>query len=83
MPGAGESWEELEYRELLERFPLSGRTPSGPDAVALARRLGRTAGAIEAQWNDARSYCLGQESSAASEQLKSYLDRDGLCGGLR
>jgi hypothetical protein len=83
MPSAGEPWEELEYRELLERFPLSGHTPSGPDALALARRLGRAVGAIEAQWDDARSYCLGRESTVASDQLKSYLDRNGLCRELR
>jgi hypothetical protein len=72
-------WEELEYRELFERFPLSGRAPSGAAATDLARRLGRTVGAIEAQWNDASSYCRGLDSTVASEQLKSYLDRNGLC----
>ena len=82
MPGQGEPWEELEYRELLDRFPLTGRSPSGPDAVALARRIERTVGALEAQWSDARTYCLGRDSTVASEQLQSYLDRNGLCRGV-
>jgi len=72
-------WEELEYRELFEQFPLAGRAPSGPGAIEVAHRLGRTPATIEAQWNDARSYCLGHESSIASDHLKSYLDRNRLC----
>jgi hypothetical protein len=79
---AGDAWEELEYRELLGQFPLSGRAPSGPEASTLARRLDRSVGALEAQWNDARTYCLGHDSTVASDQLKSYLDRNNLCRGV-
>ena len=66
-------------RELVARFPLSGGAPSGPDAASLARRLDRTVAAIVSQWNDAHTYCLGRESSVASDQLKTYLDMNGLC----
>ena len=82
MPGAGEPWEDLEYRELLGRFPLTGHAPSGPDATVLARRLDRTVGALVAQWDDARTYCLGRDSTVASDQLKSYLDQNNLCRGV-
>jgi hypothetical protein len=79
MPGAGEQWEELEYRELFASFPLDATSPTGDVARALAQRLDRTVSAIVAQWEDGRSYCLGRDSSLASDQLKSYLDRSGLC----
>ena len=79
MPGEYEPWEELEYRELFERFPPSGVRPTAADAELIARRLGRTVGAIEAQWEDAHTYCSGSESSVASDQLKSWLDRGGWC----
>ena len=79
MPGEGEPWEELEYRELFEVFPLDGRAPHGEGARIVAKRIGRTVGAVEAQWNDARTYCQGLDSSIASEQLRSYLDRNCLC----
>ncbi len=79
MPGANEPWDDLEYRQLLTQFPLDGGAPSGPDAEAIARRLGRSVGAIKAQWDDAHTYCLGRDSSAASDQLKTYLDQNRLC----
>jgi hypothetical protein len=79
MPGEHEPWEELEYRELFEANPPTGRPPSAEDAERIARRLQRTVGAIRAQWDDARSYCAGSDSSVASDQLKSWLDRNGLC----
>jgi hypothetical protein len=79
MPGEREPWEELEYRELFERFPIGDRAPSGPEAKVLAHRLGRTVGAIQAQWEDGRSYCSGSSNSVASDQLKSWLDRNRMC----
>ncbi len=46
MGGPNEPWDELEYRELFHRFPLSGDAPSDDLAGAFARRLGRSVGAI-------------------------------------
>ena len=83
MPGAGEPWDELDHRERLSQFPLDGQSPSGPGAAALAHQLGRTLGAVQAQWNDAFTYCPGRDSSVASDQLKSYLDRNGLSRTIR
>ena len=79
MPGENEPWDELEYRELFGRFPPTGRAPSVSEATPIAARLDRTVGAIRAQWDDARSYCAGSDSSVASDQLKSWLDRNRLC----
>ena len=74
-----EPWDELEYRELFEAFPLSGREPAGEALDRLTRRLNHSSGGIRAQWQDARSYCNGANRTAASEGLQSYLDRMGLC----
>lgn len=79
MPGAGEPWDDLEYQQLLAQFPLDGGSPTGADAEAIANRLGRSVGAIKAQWDDAHSYCLGRDSSVASDQLKSFIDQNRLC----
>jgi hypothetical protein len=77
-----EPWDELEYRELFRAFPLTGSAPSGDAAAALARRLGRSIGAIVAQWDDGLSYCRQRESYATSEALANYLAREGLCRDL-
>ncbi len=77
-----EPWDDLEYRELFRAFPLTGRAPSGDAAAALARRLGRSTGAIVAQWDDGLAYCRKMESYATSEALASYLASEGLCRAL-
>ena len=80
MPGVGEPWDELEYRELFEAYPLGGSDPSGDGLRRIARRLDRSVAAIRAQWDDARGHCRGNQS-AASDGLQSYLDRTGACRG--
>ena len=47
-----EPWDELQYRELFEAFPLSGGRPSGEALLRLARRLDRSSDAIAWQWDD-------------------------------
>ena len=79
MGDSHEPWDELEYRELFSRFPLTGPAPTGDAGTHLARRLGRSPGALIAQWDDARGYCRGSESTSASDGLKTYLDTNGLC----
>jgi len=77
----GEPWDELEYRELFEAFPVSGQRPFGEGLNHLTRRLNHSKGGIVAQWEDARGYCGGSNATAASDGLKAYLDRLGLCRG--
>jgi hypothetical protein len=74
----GEFWDELEYRELFDAFPLSGPSPSGEGLDRLVRRLNHSRGGIVAQWDDARTYCSGR-ATAASDGLQAYLDRLGEC----
>lgn len=78
MPGQGEPWDELEYRELFSHFPIGGRRPAGDALRTLARRLDRSTSAVVAQWEDGASYCAGR-STVASEGLQAYLDRNGDC----
>jgi hypothetical protein len=78
MPGRGEPWDELEYRELFDRFPVRGDRPAGDALRALSRRLDRSEAAVIAQWDDAATYCRGS-ATVASDGLQSYLDRIGLC----
>ena len=80
MPGHGEPWEDLEFRELFATFPLTGAPPSDEGLAVLARRLDRTAGAIKQQWVDARTYCEGRDSDVSAGPVQSYVDLHGLCG---
>ena len=72
------SWDEREYRVLFETCPLSGAPPSGAKLAALTIRLAHSRSGIAAQWDDARMYCRGN-GTVASQGLKAYLDRAGLC----
>ena len=73
-------WTGTEYRELVEAFPLREPKPAGERLDRFARQHDRTRHAIAWQWQDAKRYCDGR-STAASEALKSWLDRLGLCPG--
>ena len=70
-------WTLGEYEELFRNHPPT--QPTGPNGVALAKvakAIGRTPGAVSAQWGDARSAVLGS-ATAASTQLIGYLRRQG------
>jgi hypothetical protein len=71
------SWIEPDYDRLFrDHPPTHSAAPRGDDLQRIARDLGRSAGAVSAQWDDARSSVLGSRS-AASEGLVSYLQRRG------
>jgi hypothetical protein len=68
---------EPDYDRLFRSHPpTEPAAPRGDDLQRIARDLGRSTGAISAQWDDARSAILGGRS-AASEGLVSYLARRG------
>lgn len=74
------NWTDTDYDRLFrDHPPTEPIAPKGGEAAHLAIDLGRTTGAISAQWNDARSAVLGQKS-AASQGLRAYLRRRGWLG---
>ena len=75
----GQLWTEADYRILFGRFPPMGERPSDDQIAALAVELGRTFDAISWQWADAAAYCGGRSATTASEPLKAWLDRAGVC----
>jgi hypothetical protein len=65
------NWIEPDYDRLFRDHPPTEPTaPRGDELQRIARDLGRSTGAISAQWNDARSSVLGSRS-ATSEGLLS------------
>lgn len=83
MPGQGEPWEDLEFRELFGMFPLTGGPPSGDGLASLVRRLDRTPTAIKQQWVDGKTYCEGRSADVSAGPVQSYVDTHGLCIGAR
>jgi hypothetical protein len=72
-----ERWTDDEYEAIFRgRPPTEPEAPSAEETERLADELGRSAGAIRAQWDDARSLVLGQRN-AASAALRDYLTRRG------
>jgi hypothetical protein len=53
--------------------PIQSVAPTEAECDALGLRLGRTRGAVSAQWNDARSLVLGSKGAASqgSARLRS------------
>ena len=71
------AWTLSEYDRLFRDHPPTEPTaPHGDDLARIARDLDRSTGAIAAQWADARSAVL-ESTTAASEQLLGYLQRQG------
>jgi hypothetical protein len=67
------SWARSDYDRLFrDHPPTAPAAPTRAEAEAIGNELGRTLGAIKAQWDDARSLVLGSKS-AASEPLRDYL----------
>jgi hypothetical protein len=70
-------WIEPDYDRLFrDHPPTEPSAPRGDDLARLAAELGRSTGAITAQWDDARSAVL-RSRTAASEGLLGYLARGG------
>ena len=70
-------WEEWEYEELFrDHAPTEPQAPDRDAVERMARKLDRSTGAVKAQWQDARDAVL-DNTSAGSDQLKSYLSRRG------
>jgi hypothetical protein len=70
-------WEDRDYPMLFRDYlPTQPIAPTAGECDALGMNLGRSRGAVLAQWNDGRSVVLGQKN-AASEQLRDYLRRRG------
>lgn len=70
-------WTEREYDVLFAGHPPTQPSrPTAGECDVLGRELGRSPGAIAAQWNDGRSLVLGQVG-AASRALRDYLVRRG------
>jgi hypothetical protein len=71
-------WRDDEYDVLFERHPPDrAKAPTHIESRVIARRLGRTTGAVQSQWDDARSVVCGNKS-AASRSLRAYLGRRGV-----
>jgi hypothetical protein len=69
-----ERWSTGEYDILFADHPPTRPTaPTVVDARLIARRLGRSTGAVRSQWDDARSLLLGNRT-AASRELRSYVE---------
>jgi len=67
------SWPRKEYdRPFRDHPPTSPHAPSRAEAKAIGDELGRSTGAIVAQWDDARSLILGNKTDA-SLPLRDYL----------
>jgi hypothetical protein len=70
------SWTIREYVRLFRDYPPNQpNAPAGRELEDLAVDLGRSTGAVLAQWNDGRSAVLNQRA-AASSQLIGYLRRE-------
>jgi len=71
------SWEIREYELLFrDRPPTQPTAPTTEECDALGARLGRSRGAVKAQWDDARSVVLCHKS-AASAALRDYVRSRG------
>ncbi len=70
-------WTDAEYEALFRDHPPTQPTaPTSAECAELGRTLGRSKGAIQAQWNDGRSLVLGN-ATAASRPLRDYMVRRG------
>jgi hypothetical protein len=66
-------WEIRGYDVLFaDHPPTQSVAPTGAECDALGLQLGRSRGAVKAQWDDARSAVLGSKSEA-SQPLRDYL----------
>ena len=73
-------WTTREYDRLFrDHPPTEPHAPSGDALDELAAASDRSAKAIYAQWDDARSAVLNNQT-AASAQLLGYLRRRGWLG---
>ena len=74
-------WSTAEFDILFADHPPTLSTaPTVVDAWRIARRLGRSSGAVRSQWDDARSLVLGNQT-AASRELRTYLEDRLLAAG--
>ena len=70
-------WQIRDYDVLFQDHPpTEAAAPNRGECDRLALALGRSRGAVFAQWEDARSVVLGNKS-AASQPLREYLHRRG------
>lgn len=70
-------WNETEYAALFGIYPPDQtKPPSLNECRSLAGTKRHSPEAVLAQWNDARSFILGQVS-AASSGLQSWLTQQG------
>ena len=68
-------WRDDEYDMLFATHPPDrAKAPTMIESRVIARRLGRSTGAVRSQWDDARSVVCGNKS-AASQALRDYLAR--------
>jgi hypothetical protein len=73
-------WTTREYDRLFrDHPPTQPHAPLGGELDALASEFGRSTKAVFAQWDDARSAVLDNQT-AASGQLLGYLRRRGWLG---
>ena len=73
-------WTTREYDRLFrDHPPTEPHAPSGEILDELAAASGRSAKAVLAQWDDARSAILNSQT-AASAQILRYLRRRGWLG---
>jgi hypothetical protein len=74
------AWTTNEYHRLFrDHPPTQAHAPSGVDLDELASDFDRSKKAVYAQWNDARSAVLNNETDA-SRQLLGFLRRSGWLG---
>ena len=67
------AWTTSEYERLFrDHPPTKPHAPGGDDLAALAWEFGRSTGAVNGQWQDARSAILNNKT-AASSPLLGYL----------
>ena len=74
------AWTTSEYERLFRDYPpTEPHAPAGDDLERLADSFERSPKAVFAQWDDARSAVLDNQT-AASAQLLGYLRRRGWLG---
>ncbi len=70
-------WTTGDYEVLFhDDPPTQPHRPAGEGLARLAATLGRSTGAVAAQWDDARTAVLGGKTMA-SAQLVGYMRRRG------
>jgi len=72
-----DGWSDDDYELLFGGYPPTERdAPLAEDCHRLGLALGRSSGAVLAQWNDGRSLVLGHTNDA-SAGLRDFLVRRG------